>query len=67
MTYNLEELKELVPLYLNRHLSETERKAFEEGLHQYPELRQALEECAEIKEVYQEIEREIPSALRHPF
>ncbi len=39
MTYSLEELRELIPLYLNQRLSEKERRAFEDALNQYPELK----------------------------
>ncbi len=60
MTYSLEELRELIPLYLNQRLSEKERKAFEDGLHQYPELLPELKEFAEIQEIYKEIEKNVP-------
>jgi hypothetical protein len=60
MTYSLEELKGLVPLYLNDRLSEKERKEFEAGLSQYPELKLELKEFSEIKEIYKEIEKDVP-------
>lgn len=60
MTYNLDEFKELIPLYLNRRLSERERQEFENTLNKYPELRQELEGFSKIKDVYKEIEHEIP-------
>jgi len=60
MTYSLEQLRELIPLYLNQRLSEKERSAFEHGLHQYPELKNELKEFSEIQESYKEIEKDIP-------
>jgi hypothetical protein len=60
MTYSLKELKELIPLYLNNQLSEKERRAFEDGLNQYPELLPELKEFSEIKEIYKEIEKDVP-------
>jgi hypothetical protein len=59
MTYSLEELRELIPLYLNQRLSEKERRTFEDGLHQYPELKSELKEFSEIKEIYKEIEEDV--------
>jgi len=60
MIYNLDKLRELIPLYLNNRLSEKERKEFEKALDQYPELKLEFKEFSEIKEVYEEIEKEIP-------
>jgi len=59
MTYSLEELRELIPLYLNQRLSEKERRAFEDSLNQYPELKSELNEFSEIKEIYKEIEKDV--------
>lgn len=60
MTYSLEELKKLIPLYLNHQLSGKERKEFEDALHQYPELKSELKEFTEIKDIYKEIEKDVP-------
>jgi hypothetical protein len=60
MIYNLDQLREWIPLYLNNSLSEKERKEFEEALDQYPELKHEIKEFSEIKEIYKEIEKEIP-------
>jgi hypothetical protein len=60
MIYSLDQLRELIPHYLNNRLSEKERKEFEEALGQYPELNLELKEFSEIKEIYKEIEKEIP-------
>ncbi len=60
MSYSPAELRELIPLYLNKRLSEKERKEFEFALDKYPELKRELEEFSKIKEVYKEIEHEIP-------
>ncbi|MFB3884117.1 MAG: anti-sigma factor [Thermodesulfobacteriota bacterium] len=58
MTYDS---KELIPLYLNNRLSEREREDFENTLDQCPELKREVKELSEIKDVYREIEREIPA------
>ncbi len=55
-----EELRERIPLYLIGRLSEKERKAFEEGLKQFPDLKKEVAEFSAIKEFYGEIEQEIP-------
>ncbi|MEF9426266.1 MAG: hypothetical protein L0956_03515 [Candidatus Mariimomonas ferrooxydans] len=60
MTYRPDELRELIPLYLNKRLSEKERQEFEEALNKYPELRRELMEFSEIKDVYKNIADEIP-------
>jgi len=60
MIYNLDKLRELIPFYLNNRLSEKERKEFEKALDQYPELKLEFKEFSEIKEIYKEIEKEIP-------
>ncbi len=64
MNYSPDELRELIPLYLNNRLSEKEREEFEYTLDKYPELRQELEEFSEIKDVYEAIEHEIPTPSR---
>src|SRR5512143_1885969 len=60
MTYSPDELRELIPCYLNHTLSESERKAFEESLRQYPALKIEIEEFSEIRQSYEGIEKEIP-------
>lgn len=60
MNYSPDELRELIPLYLNKRLSEKERKEFESTLDKYPELKHELEEFSKIKDVYKEMEHEIP-------
>jgi anti-sigma factor RsiW len=65
MSYSPDEWRDLIPLYLNGRLSERERKEFEDCLHQYPELKRELREFSEIREVYKEIEQEIP--IPSPF
>lgn len=60
MTYSLDELRELIPRYLNHTLSEQEKKAFEESLNQHPELKIEVREFSEIQQAYKEIEAEIP-------
>jgi hypothetical protein len=65
MSYSPDELRELIPLYLNGRLPEKERSRFEESLDLYPELKRELTEFSEIREVYKEIEQEIP--IPSPF
>jgi hypothetical protein len=67
MIYSLDKLRELIPHYLNNTLSEKERKAFEDALRQDPELKIEIEEFAEIKQAYYEIEKDVPppSELLH--
>ncbi len=60
MTSKPDELRELIPLYLNGRLSEHERQEFEDALKVYPELKHELMELSEIKDLYREMEREIP-------
>ncbi len=60
MSYKYEQLRERIPLYLNKRLSEKERKEFEEALNQLPKLKQELMDFLEIKETYDEISKEIP-------
>lgn len=59
MTYNFDEVRERIPLYLNGRLSKKEKKKFEESLNQYPELKAELREFSEIKGTYKEIEEDI--------
>lgn len=60
MTYKHEELREFIPLYLNKRLSEKERHEFEEALNKYPELKRELREFSDIKGSYKNIADEIP-------
>ncbi len=60
MTYKHDELRELIPLYLNGRLSEKERQEFEDAVNSYPELKRELMEFTEIKDSYKDIEYEIP-------
>lgn len=60
MTYKPDELRELIPLYLNGTLPQDERQKFEEALNKYPELRRELMEFSEIKDLYKEIKKEVP-------
>ncbi len=60
MNCSPDELRELIPLYLNKRLSEKEKKEFEYTLDKYPELKHELEEFSKIKDVYKEMEHEVP-------
>jgi len=60
MTYKPDELRELIPPYLNGTLSQDKRQKFEEALNKYPELKRELMEFSEIKNLYKEIEEDIP-------
>jgi hypothetical protein len=60
MTYSLNQLKEMIPIYLNGRLSEKEHAAFDEGLQRFPELEKELADFAEIQQSYATIEKEIP-------
>jgi hypothetical protein len=60
MIYSFDKLRELIPRYLNNRLSEKEREEFEDTLNQYPELKLELKESSEIKEIYKEIEEDVP-------
>jgi hypothetical protein len=61
MSYTLKKLKEMIPLYVSKRLSESEKKDFEKALGQYPELTRELMEADEIKKSYQDIKEEAPS------
>lgn len=52
MTYNLDELKGMIPIYLNGRLTDSETEAFKAGLRRHPELEAELKDFAEIKESY---------------
>lgn len=56
MTYSLDDLKAMIPVYLNGSLPESEAMAFEEGLRRYPELEKETSEFSEIQESYAAID-----------
>jgi hypothetical protein len=56
MKYSLDELKAMIPIYLNGGLSEPEVEVLEEALRRYPELETELIEFSEIKKSYAGIE-----------
>jgi hypothetical protein len=55
-----EELKEMIPLYLNGRLSGFEKEELEKALMKYPELKRELMEFSEIMGIYEDIEQEMP-------
>jgi len=60
MKYDAAALKEMIPLYINGRLSDSERAAFEAALASDPALKQELAEFEEIAALYPDIEEEIP-------
>jgi hypothetical protein len=60
MTYNIDELRDLVPQYINGTLSGKERQRFEKGVERFPVLQQELSEFSEIKSVYDEMKGDLP-------
>jgi anti-sigma factor RsiW len=60
MTYNADTIKEMIPLYVNGKLAEQEKKAFLQGLKEYPELAQEVADFREIDVIYKDLEAEIP-------
>jgi hypothetical protein len=52
MTYNLDDLKGMIPLYLNGRLTAAERAALETGLRRHPELEAELKDFSVVKESY---------------
>ncbi len=56
MTYSLDELKGMIPIYLNGRLTASETAAFEAGLRQHPELEAELKDFSAIKESYDVLE-----------
>jgi anti-sigma factor RsiW len=60
MTYSREDLKEMIPLYVNGRLSESEMVSFSKNLEKHPELKAEVMEFSELREVYGDIEKEIP-------
>ena len=55
MKYDAAALKEMIPLYINGRLSESERAAFEAALASDPALKQELSEFGEIAALYPDI------------
>jgi len=60
MTYNFDQLRDLIPQYVNGSLSGKERQRFDKGIEKFPALRQELAEFSEIKSVYDEMKDDIP-------
>ncbi len=60
MTYNHDQLKEMIPIYLNGQLSKKEHIAFEQGLQRFPDLATELAEFAEIQESYSVVQDDTP-------
>ena len=62
MNYTLENLRDMIPLYINGRLSESEKKDFETALGKHPELSRELIEFKEINEGYKDIKQDAPSS-----
>jgi anti-sigma factor RsiW len=60
MKYDAAALKEMIPLYINGRLSDSERAAFEAALGSDAALKRELSEFEEIAALYPDIEEEIP-------
>ncbi len=60
MKYDTETLREMIPLYINGRLSESEETAFEEALANNAALKQELAEFEEIAALYPEVEEAVP-------
>lgn len=60
MKYDAAAFKEMIPLYINGRLSDSERAAFEAALASDPALKQELSEFEEIAALYPDIEEAIP-------
>jgi anti-sigma factor RsiW len=60
MKYDAAALKEMIPLYINGRLSDSEMTAFEKALESDAALKQELSEFEEIAALYPDIEEEIP-------
>lgn len=56
MTYSIEELRTMIPVYVNGSLSEPEARAFEVALQRHPELEAELKAFTDIRESYAGIE-----------
>ena len=62
-----EELRELIPLYLNGRLTERERQEFEDLLAKYPEVNRELMEFSEIRDACQEAGQTTPAPSKTLF
>lgn len=60
MIYDVEALKEMIPLYLNGQLSDEEQKAVAQGLKDHPELAAEVAEYEAIQASYPDLEAETP-------
>jgi len=60
MIYDVDALKEMIPIYLNGQLSEEEQKAFAQGLKDHPELAAEVAEFETIRASYHDLEAETP-------
>lgn len=60
MKYDTETLREMMPLYINGRLSDSEETAFEEALANNAVLKKELAEFEEIAALYPEMEETVP-------
>jgi hypothetical protein len=60
MTYEREKLRELIPLYVNKTLSEDEQREFENSIKKHPELEREFKEFSEIRASYVGLEKDMP-------
>lgn len=60
MTYNIDTIKKMIPLYLNGRLSGQEKEIFEQGLKEHPDLTEELSDFQEINAVYNDLEADVP-------
>ena len=67
MTYKKDELRDMIPDYLNNNLPEQERLEFERSLGRFPDVERELLEFSKIKSSYAPIGDEIPSASEAVF
>jgi len=67
MTYDPEELRDLIPLYLNGTLSESEQREFESSIEEFPEVQRELQEFSEIKGIYNSVRDELPKPSEAVF
>ena len=67
MKYNLDDLRDFAPFYIQGTLSEEEEQGFREGLERYPELRGDLAAYSEIGDFYKEIEGKITPPTQRVF
>jgi hypothetical protein len=59
MTFEMDEIRRLIPQYLNKSLSPEKRKEFEEVLKNNPDLKKEVSEFLAIKKAYEEMEKEL--------